>query len=299
MSSVDVRDTRGFTLVEVLVALMLTVLLGGILFQIVRGQARFTTVQSARQEVQQNARGAMEIVGSELRAVQDSGLIEATANSITFLLPRAWGVSCRPTGGTTMEVIFPTVPDTTVMFAMNGASGLLADTSAVAGTPGWGPLPAANGFGGRATVTSVAAQNPRLGAAGNVCAAIRPDSAPARVQGLLVNGSNLPAVPAGNSVYIYQVARYDVSLVRNEYWIRRSNGLPGDANQQALAGPLTSAAGLAFTYHRADGTEIVPGTDLALLRQVARIAIKVATRSRSQGRANQSDSLVTSVLLRN
>jgi prepilin-type N-terminal cleavage/methylation domain-containing protein len=299
MSSAKLRNAQGFTLVEVLVALMLSSLLAGIIFEIVRGQARFTTVQSARQEVQQNARGASEIVASELRAAQDSGLVEATANSVTFLLPRAWGVSCGGAGGGTLNVVFPTLPDTTVMFAINGASGLLADTAFAAGTPRWGPMPDATSFAGRATVTSVTAQNPRLGAPVNACAAIRADSAPARVQGLVVNGSNLPTVPAGRSVYLYQLARYDVSTVGSEYWIKRSNGLPGGTNQQALAGPLTSAQGLAFTYYKADGTTFVPGNDLTLLRQVVRVAVKVVTKSRTQGRANQSDSVVTSVLLRN
>lgn len=299
MSSAKLRNAQGFTLVEVLVALMLSSLLAGIIFEIVRGQARFTTVQSARQEVQQNARGASEIVASELRAAQDSGLVEATANSVTFLLPRAWGVSCGGAANVALNVIFPTVPDNSVMFAVSEATGLLADTSAVDGTPKWGPMPAASNFAGAAIVSTIGAQSPRLGAALNACAAIRPDSAPQRVQGLLVNATNIPLTKAGRSVYIYQLARYDVSTVGSEYWIKRSNGLPGGTNQQALAGPLTSAQGLAFTYYKADGTTFVPGTDLTLLRQVARVAIKVVTKSRTQGRANQSDSVVTSVLLRN
>jgi len=298
MSSARPAGNRGFTLIEVLVALVLASLLAGVIFQVVRGQARFASVQGAQQEVQQNARGAVEIIASDLRAAQDSGLVEANANSITFLLPRAWGVSCGGSG-TALNVVFPTVPDTSVMWALNNASGVLADTSTVANTPGWGPMPSST-FTGRATVTSITAQNPVLGAAGNVCAdSVRSDSASARVRGRTLNGAGLPIVRKGNSVYLYQIARYDVGTVDGEYWIRRSNGLPGDSNQQPLAGPISSASALSFTYYKTDGTTFSPGTDLTLLRQVARIGVKVVAHSRTKGRAELTDSVQTSVLLRN
>jgi len=291
-------DRRGFTLVEVLVALVLAGVLATVIFQVVRGQARFASVQSAQQEVQQNARGAVEIIASELRAAQDSGLVEANANSITFLLPRAWGVSCGGSAGT-LNVVFPTLPDTSIMWSLNEASGVLADRG-TPGAPDWGPMPGSATFAGRATVTSITAQNPVLGASGNVCAdSVRDDSASARVRGRALNGAGLPTVRKGNSVYIYQIARYDVGPVSGEYWVRRSNGLPGETNQQPLAGPISSATSLAFTYYKADGSTFSPGADLTLLRQVARIRVKVVAHSRTRGRANLTDSVQTSVLLRN
>ncbi|HET7460868.1 MAG TPA: prepilin-type N-terminal cleavage/methylation domain-containing protein [Longimicrobium sp.] len=288
---------RGFTLIEVLVALVLASLLAGVIFQVVRGQARFASVQSAQQEVQQNARGAVEIIASELRAAQDSGLVEGYGSSITFLLPRAWGVSC---GGTTskLNVVFPTVPDTSIMWALNGASGVVADTSTVAGTPAWGPIPSTN-MTGAAKVTSISAQNPVLGAANNACAdSVRTDSTSARVRGRALNGTGLPTVRKGNSVYLYQLVRYDVGTVNGEYWVRRSNGIPG-ADPQPLAGPIRSDSALAFTYYKADGTAFSPGNTLAQLRLVARIGVKVVAHSRTKGRAELNDSVQTSVLLRN
>lgn len=297
MSFAKAAGNRGFTLIEVLVALVLASLLAGVIFQVVRGQARFASVQSAQQEVQQNARGAVEIIASELRATPDSALVEATATSITFLLPRAWGVSCGGTG-TSLNVVFPTVPDTSIMWALNDASGVLANTSTTA-VPNWQPMPSST-FTGRATVTSITAQNPKLGAAGNACAdSVRTDSTPARVRGRALNGVGLPTVPKGNTVYLYQIVRYDVAAVSGEYWIRRSNGLPGESNQQPLAGPISSAAAMSFTYYKADGTQFSPGTNLALLRQVARIGVKVVAHSRTKGRAELADSVQTSVLLRN
>jgi len=299
MSSAErARGSAGFTLVEVLVALVLAGLLAGILFQIVRGQARFSTVQSAQQEVQQNARGAIEILSSDLRGIQPQGLISTSANSLLFLLPRVWGVSCGGGTATTLPAIFPDVDDGTVMFGLDGASGLLGDIDA-AGAGNWSPVPTA-ALGNRATVTSLPNQNPALGVAGNACEDIRPNSAAAGLtRAVVVTGSGLPAVPAGNTLYLYQIVKYDVSAVNSEYWLRRSQGLPSsDAAQQPLAGPLSSASGLAFTYYKSDGTTFVPGT-AAERALVARIGIKVVAKSRARGRANLTDSVTTSVLLRN
>lgn len=303
MSSAELKGARGFTLIEVMVALVLAGILATVIFQIVRGQARFATVQSAQQEVQQNARGAIEIMASELRGVQRAGLVSTSRTSITFLLPRVWGISCGGAGGTTLDAIFPDVPNATdVMFAVNTASGLLGDT-ATAAAPQWVPIPDAGNLNGRAQVNSLPDQNPALGVAGNACTDVR-STAPANgvLRAVTVNGSNLPAVPRGNTVYIYQLSRYSVGTASNgEHWIYRSQGLPGTTgSDQQLAGPLTSdTSGLVFTYFRSNGTEFTPGNTRADLLQVARIGIKVAAHSRTKGRANLSDSVTTSVLLRN
>lgn len=302
MSSAELKGARGFTLVEVLVSLVLAGLLAMVIFQVVRGQTRFAAVQSAQQEVQQNARGAIEIIASELRGVQPGGLVSTSATSITFMLPRAWGISCGGATTTTLPVLFPEVPDTTVMFAINGASGLLADTSA-AGIGQWGPIPNATTLAGRAQVNTLPAQNPALGVAGNPCIALRA-TAPANglMRAVTVTGTGFPTtVPAGNTVYLYQLARYEVGTTDSEHWIWRSQGLPGSTGStQPLAGPLTSATtGLVFTYFTADGTAFTPGDDRAQLALVARIGVKVVAHTRERGRTNLSDSVTTSVLLRN
>ncbi|HEU4561977.1 MAG TPA: type II secretion system protein [Longimicrobium sp.] len=305
MSSAELKGARGFTLIEVMVALLLAGVLATVIFQIVRGQARFATVQSAQQEVQQNARGAIEIIASELRGVQPAGLISTSRNSITFLLPRVWGVACGGAGGTTLNAVFPDVPNATdVMFAVNTASGLLGDT-ARAGASQWAPIPDAGNLNGRAQVNSLPALNPGLGVAGSACDSVR-TTAPAAglLRAVTVTGSSLPRVPAGNTVYLYQLARYEVATATTggERWIYRSQGLPGTTgSSQQLAGPLASdtTTGLVFTYFRSNGTQFTPGSSRADLLQVARIGIKVAARSRNQGRANLTDSVTTSVLLRN
>lgn len=290
------RGQAGFTLIEVLVSLVLVVLLGGVIFQVVQGESRFATVQSAREEVQQNSRGALEILASELRSVQRSGLVSATSTSITFLLPRVWGVSCGVSGGV-LSALFPAAGG--VSFEINSASGLLADTSA-AGTGKWGPS-ANPTVSDRATVTALAAINPALGSSGSPCNGIRADAdANGYLKGYTITGTNIPAqVPSGNTLYLYQYVSYDVGQSGSEYWIRRNLGT-GSTTQQPLAGPLNGATGLTFTYWDANGNAIAaPINALATLQTVARINITVTTASRAKGRAFLTNTQSTSVMLRN
>ncbi|HVG45610.1 MAG TPA: prepilin-type N-terminal cleavage/methylation domain-containing protein [Longimicrobium sp.] len=292
MSSSSRADARaGFTLVEVLVALVLAVMLGGVIFQVVQGESRFATVQSAREEVQQNSRGALEILGSELRSVQRAGLVYARADSITFFMPRVWGVSCGGGTGTTLPVIFPAAGGTA--FDLNTASGLLADTGTVA-VPAWGPHPLASA---RASGITLTAQNPALGAAGNACAGIRATAGGTLLSGFTVGGSSIPRAPAGNTVYLYQMVTYRVAQQGTEWWLYRTLG---SGTSQPLAGPLDGATGLALVYYDATGATIAsPITTLATLKTVARVGITVRTRSRARGSANLTDTQATSITLRN
>lgn len=104
-----VRRVGGFTLIEVMIALVLTGLLSVLILDFVLGQATFGERQAAHQDAQQSARGSMEILGSELRAVPP-GSIETwplEESAITFRTARAWGVLCAemPASGT-VDVAF-------------------------------------------------------------------------------------------------------------------------------------------------------------------------------------------------
>jgi prepilin-type N-terminal cleavage/methylation domain-containing protein len=289
------RQTAGFTLVEVLVALTMALILSGVVFQLIRGQSRFVTVQSAREEVQQNTRGALELMASELRSIEPGGLVETDSNSVTFLLPRAWGLYCGGTA-TQMSAVFPDFP--TEMRALNSASGVIADTAAAAPRK-WAPSPV---DATRAVVNTITPFD--VTAAGNACATLRPTSIPSpSSQGLRLDGTNLPTPPVGNLVYLYQYVRYDVAQTDGEWWIRRSNGMSGGSTvQQPLAGPIPAGAGLRFRYWEgAAGNQLGPRlTTLADLTRVGRISIAVRTQSRSRsGSAVQQQADSLTVLLWN
>ncbi|HET7321226.1 MAG TPA: type II secretion system protein, partial [Longimicrobiaceae bacterium] len=102
-----VAERRGFTLVELLVALVISGILAAIILQLLQGQTRFTRVQSAREEVQQNARAVVELLAGELRGVPGGdALVQATADSVTARVPRVWGVVCTtPATSSRLQVV--------------------------------------------------------------------------------------------------------------------------------------------------------------------------------------------------
>ncbi|HEU0015828.1 MAG TPA: prepilin-type N-terminal cleavage/methylation domain-containing protein [Longimicrobium sp.] len=290
-NSLSARGRAGFTLIELLVAMVLGVLVAGIIFEVLRGQGRFVSVQSARQDAQQNARGALEVLTSELRAAPVQAIEAATATSITFRVPRAWGVYC---GGTTglMHVVFPNLADET--YTPGSASGVMANTAGTA----W----EADAVSASATFN--------VDAVGHVCDAVRPntllDGTADGVTFTAATGASFnTATPVGAPVFLYDRVQYDLGdgPDAGELWIRRSNGLTsaGAFSMQPLAGPVPDQGGLALTYFTDAGAAIaVPagGLAAATLLTVRRVGVSVTTQKAREGvTQKQTDSMT--VHLRN
>jgi len=285
-SSKRAPRSAGFTLIEVMVALVISGILAGVIFQLVRGQGRFVSVQNAREEVQQNARGALEIISSELRTIHPSGLATAQKSALTFRLPRAWGISCGGGSATQLTAVFPAALPAG-MTALAGISGIMGDATAN-GALVYTPTPAS---GTAQTVTGRAVVD--LAAVGNACSTLRPVGASAEVVALQFTGTNLPVVPRGNRVYLYQTVKYDVAQSSGQQWIYR--------NDQPLAGPLvTDTSGLIFNYwQNAGGTRLTAPVAAADLPTVGRVAVSVRTKSRGRGGPTQYATDSMTVLLWN
>ena len=278
MSFAELRRQRaGFTIVELTVALVIALIFSTIVFQLIQGQGTFVATQTKRQEVQQNARGALDIITGELRGVPVGALIEANEHDVTFMLPRAWGVVCA-TEAASVEVLFPDLPAD--LFVAGSTTGMLVNTSGDDANPTWEPAPGPTGW---AKVTDVTAINEDL-----QCGDLG-FSTPAGVDlpaYELSVPANFPAAAAmGQTLTLYQVVRYDLADDDDGVvWMRRSMGQQDDGtwNQQPLAGPVPDAQSLVFTYLDEDGAEMaVPGTDADLLRAVHRIHVALTARSSS------------------
>lgn len=253
------RRDGGFTLVEILVSLVIVTIFATILFQLVRGQGSFVAAQGGRSEAQQNARGALEIIGADLRVASPQALVEGRSNALTLNVPRAWGVVCTATA-TQIVAVFPVVAGT-MATTVNANTGLTVDEN---------PAQNVAAFRSAGTLSAMAA----IDTAGSGC------SARGVVQAYRFTGTDFPAGQVGEVMFVHDRITYDVATgTDNLLWIRRTHG--GD--QQPLAGPLVNATDLRFTY--LDMTPAVvtaPGTDATNLRAVGRIRVDVATRSRHQ-----------------
>jgi prepilin-type N-terminal cleavage/methylation domain-containing protein len=276
---------NGFTFVELVVAITIAGIFAAIVFQLMQGQSKLVAYQSSRQEVQQNARGAVELIGSDLRGVTPWSIGQADANSLRVWVPRAWGSWCFTNGARTeMHILVPTAAAT--QMGTNSTTGVQADISTT-DVPVMSPAPSA---APRATVDSVRpatlAQTPQ-------CAAMNPLG---NVTPYILKGANFPTPTLPNAVSLYDVVTYDVQTSEGQSWVYRTTA----GSAQPLAGPLTGATGLRFEYFAAGAAApmAAPGATAATLETIRRIRVVVNTKSRSDAGgsyAYETDSLTVFV----
>lgn len=114
---------HGFTLVELLISLIVTAIIGGALVRMVLSQARFMDQQEAWREARSVSRGGMNRLFSDLRAVEAAGGLVAAAaggQDFTVRVPYAFGILCGIAGNLYTVSLLPV--DAT-MFAETGFTG--------------------------------------------------------------------------------------------------------------------------------------------------------------------------------
>lgn len=272
----------GFTLIELLVAIVISGIISAAVFDLLLGQSRFGRYQGAREEVQQNARVALDIISAELRGAPAGALVGGGTDAIRLRVPRAWGAVCNAVEADTTRLWVRFPPGTfppDFQYARRRWGVAVAQTSALADpvvrwsfVPGVGNTTAANPCG------------TRLGASPGAGEAVFTGV------GFLDPASGVSRIPAGSQAFVYEEIGYDVKMAAagstgaGMYWLRRIIGFEADGTPrwEAMAGPLPAADGLELRYARADGTPIVAPVSAAELPHVARISLAVRTRSRTR-----------------
>lgn len=100
----------GFSLAELLVAVVLLGIVGGALTRLLVDQMRFFDKVQVARGARSAARNSMNVMLSELRMVQDSGGVTNIASdnkSITVRVPYRFGVVCKTTAGTSIVSMLP------------------------------------------------------------------------------------------------------------------------------------------------------------------------------------------------
>jgi type II secretory pathway pseudopilin PulG len=275
-----------------MVALVISGILVGVVFDLMLSQTRFARYQNAREEVQQNARTALELISGELRGVPAAAIPTAEANRITFRLPRAWGVLCHNVTAaiTTVWVRFPAgVFPADFPTSASSSWGLAVMQPTTAVLP-WVFVSSVGEPGGTNPCTANLLAVP----GGSVFERSFSGT------GFVLSASPALTAPAGSAVFVYQDVTYDVNTSSIPgFWIRRNTtGTP-----QPMAGPVPAAsgsdAGLQLTYRDAAGVAIAPVTDANRL-DIASIRLQVVANSRARfGGIAQRDTAFTEIYLRN
>ena len=111
---------RGFSLTEMVVALLLAGIIGLALARLVISQSRFVSNQDGMLQARLASRAALNVMSSELRPVTPGGILAATTDSITVRVPYAFGVACYQIGGWTVVAL---LPGDSAIFRSSTASG--------------------------------------------------------------------------------------------------------------------------------------------------------------------------------
>jgi prepilin-type N-terminal cleavage/methylation domain-containing protein len=264
-----VADRSGFTLIELLVAMVIGAIVITSLFQLISGQGRFVELQGAHEEVQQNTRAAIELIGSELRTLPGgSTLVMAAEDSATLRTARVWGVVCAVGGLNSIDVVLPAVAGAT--YTANSGTGALANVGSVA-TPTWTNAVTVSGIGPAAATCGGAAL-------------------PGGTERRTLTVSSIPqsgGAPAsvGSPIYLYEQVTYrtGVSAGIPGKWIQRRVGNTATSTNQPMAGPIDESTGLKFRYFAGAATTplTTPILDAATRASVTRVVVSVDAVSQS------------------
>lgn len=276
------RSRGGFTLAEVVIALVLTLVVAGTLYGLLVSTQRTTRAQARRVELQSNLRAGSLIVVSELRelgavpggsAVQNDILV-AGSTALVYRAMRGLGFVCGSTNATTIRLARNTFSghrdpqagrdEALVFIAGDGATGSEDRWLAT-------------------TLSSVAA--------GTAC----PGSAGPGIT-LTVPVGALPAgLEAGTPVRITEVMELRLYESEGWSWLGARSGSSGEAIQP-LVGPLSRGSGFRLEYLDAAGVPIADRTRIK--------SIRIALRGAAEGGgwrngAAVEEELRTQVVLRN
>jgi prepilin-type N-terminal cleavage/methylation domain-containing protein len=99
-------ERRGFSLVEMVIVLVLAGLVSTAAFSMFSTQNRLNAAMTALGESQENARSAVQLAATEMRAASRGSIFTAHPQHFAFAAPAAKGVVCA-VRGTSVHVFFP------------------------------------------------------------------------------------------------------------------------------------------------------------------------------------------------
>lgn len=271
---------RGFSIAELLVAMVIAGIIGVALARLIVSQSRFVAVQDGMMRARSGARAALNAITGELRAVTDSGLVQAGPDSITVRVPYAFGVACQQVSGKTVVSLIPTDS------ALYGAS-------------------TASGYAWRDSTGTFQFVEPATVSSGTPCSTPAPYITTLRALPMwdyrfVYVAPNVIATPVGAIVYLYQTVRYafagSVEIPgRRALW--RTALSTGSRDE--LVAPFDTSARFQFLVGQAYALQSSPPAVLDSVRGV-RVKLVGASETTPQGRtAPVKFDLTTDILFRN
>jgi prepilin-type N-terminal cleavage/methylation domain-containing protein len=282
------KARRGFSLAELLVAVVLLGVVGGALTRLVVDQMRFFDGVQVKRGARSAARNSMNVMLSELRMVMDSGGVTAVAadnKSITVNVPYRFGMFCGNSGTKSVVSMLP-------------IDSMSASMASMAGY-GWRKRTT-----GRYTIVPTTS----VGASASPTTCTGTGAGQAGISTVSVNGRSgeildiSPAIAAtttlGSAVFFYQSVTYSFAasgMFPGKYGLYRA--VNGGAAEELMA-PFASTARFRY-FQSGDDTSRTAAPALSDIRGVA-VVLTTTGQRRPAGRTTDIESrMMTAIFFKN
>ncbi len=291
MTRLTTRPRRlGFTLIEVMLALVIVAVIATAFTRLLVAQSRFFTQEYGARSARAVARNSMNLMLSDLRMVQDSGGVDSVSSNgraIQVIVPYAFGLSCGNSSSATVVSLLPV--DSSVMALATYGGYAWRDPSS-----------------GRYTIITppspTGSDNIRLSSNPDRCT----DSTQADIQTMTLGGRSGEIVSleppatgsvAGDPVFLWQKVTYafDTSAsFPGLYGLYRS--VSGGPTEEILA-PFASTARFKFYVPNQDTSQTtVPA--LSSIRGVDILLNGLSPKPSNDGKRTETD-ITTAVFFKN
>jgi prepilin-type N-terminal cleavage/methylation domain-containing protein len=290
------RNRKGYTLIELMVALVVLLLVTGSLYKLLVSTQRLSRAQAERVDLQSNVRTASVVIPAELRElntvvgglVTQNDIISMNATTIRYRAMRGIGYICQaPTIGE-IRILAASSPATPESWsglrnpvAVRDAGYVFYDNNSDLSTDDtWLPV----------TITGV---NTGSACGGNAAYSLT----------IAPTVAELPGIPVGTPVRLYEVMELSLYISGGQSWLGLQSISGGELAPQPLLGPLAPAAadGLKLTYLD-NGNAITTNVNNVKSIQLTVVGLSNQAIAKHGGSSQTSvvyDTLVTQVALRN
>jgi prepilin-type N-terminal cleavage/methylation domain-containing protein len=282
------RNRKGYTLIELMVALVVLLLVTGSIYKLLVSSQRLSRAQAERVDLQSNVRTASIVIPSELRelnavvagtAVQND-IISGTATTIRYRAMRGIGYICQTPAIGEIKVLASTWSGLRTPVAVRDAGYVFYDNNSDLSTDDvWLPI----------TITGVTAST--CGGVAAYSLAISPTVA------------ELPSLPLLTPVRLFEIMELSLYANAGQSWLGAQSISGLELAPQPLLGPLVGGTGLALSY--VDNSNVVTTTAVPGNVKAIRLTVVGLSNQSVSGYGGSSqasvvrDTVTTQVSLRN
>ena len=280
---------RGFSLIELMVALVLLGMISAAVYQVLVSDQRIYQAQTQKIDLQQNIRAAVTILPAEFRVLNasDGDIYAMGPDSIKIRAMRVFAVIC----------------DTPILGGALGGRGVTVRNALTFGSRAFTPATDSlliyyEGNAGTRNDDGWVSGDLTATVAAACVGDLRPGTKlTTNLKPFLLPKQNLPgAIPLGAPVWAFEVDTYRVYQAADGEWylgLRNAGGL------QPLVGPLIGANGMTLSYFDAAGAVTAVPANVAQIEIRVRGQTAQPVRLADGTQTNAVDSIVTRVALRN